>query len=104
MSGVLAVLVIEIDEHVTVHAIRRKNDQQDEVRDEQEEVEGVGLVETLEGLIRLLADEFAEAAALLLRENQDACEQLCQDGTPGFERPGTLMILTEGCAKFDVSL
>ena len=48
---VLAVLVIEIDELVAVHSVKRQQDQHDEVRNQQRQVKGVGLIEALESRV-----------------------------------------------------
>ncbi len=46
---VLLVLVIKIDQHITVHAVGGQENQDDEVWDEQGNVEGVGVIQALEG-------------------------------------------------------
>src|SRR5260370_17073533 len=49
---VLFVLVIEIDHPVAVRPVRRQNDQDNEIGDEQLKIERIDLIKTLESLIQ----------------------------------------------------
>ena len=45
---VLAMLVIQIDQLVAVHSVKRQQDQHDEVGNQQHHVEGVGVIQAAE--------------------------------------------------------
>ena len=45
---VLAVLVVEIDQLIAMHSVKRQRDQHDEVRNQQRQIEGVRLIQTFE--------------------------------------------------------
>ncbi len=49
---VLAVLVIKVDQPVAVHSVNRQQDQHDEIGNQQRQVEGVGLIQALKGLVQ----------------------------------------------------
>ncbi len=55
--AILLVLVIEINQDVAMRAIRRQQDQHDEIRNQQRRVEGVGVIEALKSLVeKMLAN------------------------------------------------
>ena len=61
-GAILPVLVIKIDQHVAVHAVRGQQDQHDEVGDQQRHVKGIGVVEAPEcGVEKMLANVLADA-------------------------------------------
>src|SRR5271169_2533081 len=49
---VLFVFVIKVDQPIAVSAVRRQDDQHDEIRDQQSQIEGIDLVKALESLIQ----------------------------------------------------
>ena len=56
-GAVLSVLVVEVDQHVAVHSVARQQNQDDEIRDQQGYIEGVGVIETAKrGIEKMLAD------------------------------------------------
>ena len=60
---VLLVLVIEIDQYVAVYAIRGEQDENHEIRNQQRQIEGVGVIKILESLIeKMLANVLPESA------------------------------------------
>ena len=57
-----SLLVIKIDQHVAVHAVRSQQNENDEVGNQQRQVEAVGLVKSLEsGVEKVLADVLPNA-------------------------------------------
>ena len=61
-GAIFPVLVIEINQHVTVHAVRRQQDQHHKVRNQQRHVKGVGVIEAPEGGVeKMLPDVLADA-------------------------------------------
>ncbi len=60
---VLLVLVIEIDQYVAMYAIRGEQDEHHEIRNQQRQIEGVGVIKILESLIeKMLANVLPESA------------------------------------------
>ncbi len=66
LGGVLAVLVVEIDELVAMQAVEGQDDHHDEVRDEQRGVEPVPAVEMLEGMVAVVVTKVV--AEVILRK------------------------------------
>ena len=61
---VLLVLVIKVDQHVAMQAIRRQQNQHNEIRNQQRHIESVGLVKPLKGFIqKMLADVLPNTSA-----------------------------------------
>ena len=55
--AILLVLVVEINQYVAMRAIRRQQDQHDEIGNQQRRVKSVGVIQALESLIeKMLAD------------------------------------------------
>ena len=69
---VLAVLVIEIDQLIAVHAVKRQQDQHDEVGNQQPHVEGVGVIQALERRVEKMRPQ---VMAKPVRFHQRAAEQ-----------------------------
>src|SRR5206468_10343560 len=60
---VLLVVVIERDQYVAVYAIRGEQDENHEIRNQQRQIEGVGVIKILESLIeKMLANVLPESA------------------------------------------
>jgi hypothetical protein len=80
-----AILVIKVDEDVTVQTVRSEQDQYDEVRNEKRDVKPIGMVETLKGAIKeMLADVRTNSLGRNHRSNrrQIRNEQTSQPDTP----------------------
>src|SRR5207245_9242215 len=54
---VLLVLVIEIDQYVAMYAIRSEQDEHHEIRNQQRQIEGVGVIKALESFIEEMRTE-----------------------------------------------
>ncbi len=65
---ILAVAVIHPDELVSVEAIAGQNDEDNKVRHQQQHVEAVGLIESLESGIRLLLQKLHDCVRMRLRD------------------------------------
>ena len=60
--AILLVLVVEVDQHVPMRAVRREQDEHDEIRDEQRHVEGVGVIKAPEsGVEKMLSNVLSDA-------------------------------------------
>ena len=67
-GGVLAVFVVEVDELITMHAVKGQDDHHDEIRDEQRGVEPVPAVEVLEGVVAVVVAKIVAEIVLRLEE------------------------------------
>ena len=68
MVRLLLLLVIEIHQHVAVRAIASQQDQDNEVRDEQRHVKGVGMVESAKrGVEKMITDVVPDALGSVRR-------------------------------------
>jgi hypothetical protein len=60
---ILSVLVIQVNQHITVHTVRSQKDKHDEVRDQQRHVKSIGVIKALEGRVeKMLPNVLAEAS------------------------------------------
>src|SRR3954471_17915692 len=91
MRSLLTVLVIQVNEDVTVDPIRRKEDEDEEVWDKDEQVKCVGRIDAAEGLVEELAAKELDHA--FLREH-------CR----GKYQIGEKQIQTVGSAKLEERL
>src|SRR5260370_33236101 len=66
---VLFVLVIKIDHPVAVRAVRRQDDQDDEIGNQQRQIKGIDLVKALESLVQKMLAKIGHQA--LGGEDQD---------------------------------
>ena len=78
-----SMLVIEIHQHIPVHAVTGKQNQDDEIRNEQGHVKGVGVVESAKGGVeKMLADVGPDAFWGELREASGKDEISVQTRSP----------------------
>ncbi len=70
---ILAMLVIQVDQLVTVHPVKRQQDEHDEVGNQQHHVEGVGVIEAAEGGVEKMGPQ---VMAKPVRFRQGAAQQV----------------------------
>ena len=81
-DSILAMLVIEIDELIAVHSVRGQEDQDNEVRNEQRRIEGVGLIQPLEGRIEKMRLQVMAQAMRLGHNISQQAEGRVQKNAP----------------------
>src|SRR5437899_7625502 len=73
-GAVLLILVVEIDQDVAMHTIRRQQNENNEIREQQRHVKGVGVIQTSKGCIeKMLTDVLPNSARR--RNGSERCER-----------------------------
>src|SRR5271165_6495126 len=76
---VLAVLVIEVNQLVAMHAVKRQQDQHDEIRNQQRHVEGVGVVQSFERGVQEVGPKVMAQPARFQQQTTNQAEDSVQD-------------------------
>jgi hypothetical protein len=75
---VFSVLVIEVYQHIAVHAVRCQQNQDNEVGNQQRRIERIGVIEALEGLVKKVLPEILTEAARDCKEGKGRNERATQ--------------------------